>query len=143
MMKDIIFGISNQNIMPQTIKAHYIICTTFAIIDLALQSSWSGYNIIAEYNGIVYELYKDNEGATHEALMRIVATDICDGDCVDTMCSKYQAQSVALTKDWPAFNSYPEIEIDPSLMAFELKRAKDYRFDDLTFKSKAPKTAVK
>jgi hypothetical protein len=109
--------------MTHTVKAHYIICTTLAIIDLALQSSWSGYNIIAEYNGTIYELYKDNEGATHEALMRIVAPNICDNDSVDTMCSKYQCNAVALTKDWPAFDTYPEIEIDPSLMAYELKRS--------------------
>ena len=109
--------------MTRTVKAHYIICTTLAIIDFALQSSWSGYNIIAEYNGAIYELYKDNEGPIHDALMRVVAPDIQDNDSVDIACSKYQKQSVDLTKDWPAFNSFPEIEIDPYLMAYELKRA--------------------
>ena len=123
MMKDIIFGISNKANMTHAVKAHYIICTTLAIIDLALQSSWSGYNIIAEYNGVVYELYKDNEGPTHDALMRIVAPNMCDTDSIDTSLSKYQMASIDLTKDWPPFSSYPEIEIDPSLMAYELKRA--------------------
>lgn len=109
--------------MTHTVKARYIVCTTLAIIDLALQSSWSGYNIIAEYNGIVYELYKDNEGSVHGSLMRVVAPNICEGDSIDTELSKYDRQSGVLTKDWPAFSSYPEIEIDPSLMAYELKRA--------------------
>src|SRR5258708_5628656 len=104
------------------VKAHYMLCTTLPIIDLALQSSWSGYNVIAEYNGVIYELYKDNEGATHEALMRVVAPHICAEDSVDVMLSKYHRQASALTKDWPAFSSYPEIEIDPSAMAYELKR---------------------
>jgi hypothetical protein len=109
--------------MTHTIKAHYIICTTLAIIDLALQSSWSGYNVIAEYNGTIYELYKDNEGSTHEALMRVIAPDIFDTDSVDIMCSKYHNASLKYTDQWPAFNSYPEIDIDPNVMAYELKRA--------------------
>ena len=118
-----IFDLSNQNNMTHTIKAHYVICTTLAIIDLALQSSWSGYNVIAEYNGTIYELYKDNVGTTHDTLMRVVAPDICDNDPIDTQLSKYQRAAVALTSEWPAWNSFPEREIDPSAMAYELKRA--------------------
>lgn len=109
--------------MTNKVTAHYIICTTMAIIDLALQSSWSGYNVIAEYNGAIYELYKDNEGATHEALMRVVAPHICDGDSTDIMLRKYDTTAASLTKEWPPFANYPAIEIDPSLMAYELKRA--------------------
>jgi hypothetical protein len=109
--------------MTHTVKAHYLLCTTLAIIDLALQSSWSGYNVIAEYNGVVYELYKDNEGATHEALMRIVAPDICIGDSIDILDSKYNPIAAGLTKDWPPFSSFPEVEIDPSTMAETLKWA--------------------
>jgi hypothetical protein len=109
--------------MTHTVKAHYIICTTLAIIDLALQSSWSGYNIIAEYNGAIYELYKDNEGPTHDALMRVVAPDISDNDTIDTQLSKYQCASVHLTSDWPPFDTFPAIDIDPNNMAYELKRA--------------------
>jgi hypothetical protein len=109
--------------MTHTVKAHYIICTTLAIIDLALQSSWSGYNVIAEYNSVIYELYKDNEGSTHDTLMRVVAPDICDSDSIDTQLSKYQLAAVNLTAEWPSFDTYPSIEIDPNTMAYELKRA--------------------
>lgn len=113
----------NNKIMTKTVKAHYVVCTTLAIIDLALQSSWSGYNVIAEYDGVVYELYKDNEGSTHEALMRVVAPDICPTDTVNVQLRKYDRAAAPLTSEWPKWDSFPERDIDPSLMAYELKRA--------------------
>lgn len=109
--------------MTHTVKAHYVVCTTLAIIDLALQSSWSGYNVIAEYDGVVYELYKDNEGSTHEALMRVVAPDICAADSVEMQLRKYDHAAAPLTSEWPEWNTFPERDIDPCAMASELKRA--------------------
>jgi hypothetical protein len=105
------------------VKARLIICTSLALIDHAVQLSWSGYAIIAEYNGIQYPLYSDKTGDMHVALMRVIAPSIEYTDTVEVSDRKYFPLAQALSNEWPAFESYPVIEIDPNDMVNELQWA--------------------
>lgn len=80
------------------IQVHKMDCKTVAEAEHALQSSWSGFPVLAVFNGIVYRLWADTEtGETHEALMEVINHDHLRAD---------------VHEQWQPFESYPLALID-------------------------------
>lgn len=102
-IKDIIFTMSTFN---NSLKTFFVMsveimnCVTLKDLDNAIGQSWSGYNVIARYNGKEYRLFEDQDEATgngsHLALMQIVCPDILTNEGVNTQLRKYDIASFAL-----------------------------------------------